>query len=819
MIPRRLLTFLVLLVAAAFCLTPLAEVDFFWHLLAGQRILATGHAPQADEFTYTSAGAPWIDTTWLFQTGAAAAHAVGGFPLLDLLKVTVVTGAFALALLTAARRQATLAAPLLALPGVVAAQERFTLRPEIVSFLLLGLLLLILGERRRRPALLALLPFLFALWANVHSLYAAGLAALFLAFAGDGVDRLRRRDPGTDSGPRPAPPFGIGAGAWIAAIVGLSLTATLLTPYRFAAWRLAGTLLFQRLSGETVFARRIAEFQSPFSGFGGTSSVAAFAVLLGLLLFAMIFGRRALRGGDALLLAAFVVLALLARRNMALLALVAIPCAAPAAASAWSDLARRAGRGAAPPAVSGLARSVLGIGGSVAALLLLGDIASNRFYTRDGTQRAFGTGIAPGVFPEIGAALVSRLRPAGEAFHDLADGGYLAWRWWPERRTYIDGRLEVHAERLFATWLQALQDPARFEAEARDRDIGVVLWSHRSATDAAPLLRHLAASPDWDLVHVDLESALFLRRPAGAGTRAMSSVDPDLADPTPRLLLEAEAAAASARSQDPLPRWFRRALPRREIPAGETGAGLFFALAGRPEVAAQLLDDAVRRAPWSAALHYDLGLALSGAGREREARAAFEAALRQDPGLVAARAGLAQLKLRAGDEQGALAEWDEAERSGPLPAESLAARAALHAERRRFDAAIDDYRRALRAAPVRSDWRADLALLLLARGLGDQARAEAARAVELAPGSCRARLAESRVRRASGDEAGALAAARAGIAADPACLEARLEAARLLAAAGRSAEARAEIDAALKAGAAAPEIAADPALRPLLTPP
>jgi tetratricopeptide (TPR) repeat protein len=818
MIPRRLLTFLVLLVAAAFCLTPLAEVDFFWHLLAGQRILATGHAPQADEFTYTSAGAPWIDTTWLFQTGAAAAHAAGGFPLLDLLKVTVVTGAFALAFLTAARRQATLAAPLLALPGVVAAQERFTLRPEIVSFLMLGLLLLILGERRRHPALLALLPFLFALWANVHSLYAAGLAALFLAIAGDGVDRLRRRDPGPDSGPRPAPPFGIRAGAWIAAIAGLCLVATLLTPYRFAAWRLAGTLLFERLSGETVFARRIAEFQSPFSGFGGTSSVVAFAVLLGLLLLAMIFGRRALSGGDVLLLAAFTVLALLARRNMPLLALVAIPCAAPAGASAWSDLARRSGRGAAPPAVWGLARIVLGLGGCVAALLLLGDIASNRFYARDGTQRAFGTGIAPGVFPETGAALVSRLRPAGEAFHDLADGGYLAWRWWPERRTYIDGRLEVHAERLFATWLQALQDPARFEAEARDRDIGVVLWSHRSATDATPLLRHLAASPDWDLVHVDLESALFLRRPAGAGT-AMSFVDPDLADPAPRLLLEAEAAAASARSQDPLPRWLRRALPRREIPAGETGAGLFFALAGRPEVAAQLLDDAVRRAPWSAALRYDLGLALSGAGHEREARDAFEAALRQDPGLVAARAGLAQLKLRAGDEQGALAEWDEAERSGPLPAESFAARAALHAARRRFDAAIDDYRRALRAAPARSDWRADLALLLLARGLGDQARAEAARAVEIAPGSCRVRLAESRVRRASGDEAGALAAVRAGIAADPACPEARLEAARLLAAAGRSGEARAEIDAALKSGAAAQEIAADPELRPLLAPP
>ncbi|HET8945492.1 MAG TPA: hypothetical protein VFQ07_00780, partial [Candidatus Polarisedimenticolia bacterium] len=190
MTARRVLAFLVLAVTAAFCLTPLAEVDFFWHLLAGQRMLATGHAPRADEFTYTSAGSPWIDTTWLFQAGAASAHAAGGWALLDLLKVAIVTTAFALALCAATRRQPTLAAPVLALPGVVAAQERFTLRPEIVSFLLLATLLVVLGERRRHPRLLWLAPPLCALWANVHSLVAAGLAAFLLVVGGDAIDRL-----------------------------------------------------------------------------------------------------------------------------------------------------------------------------------------------------------------------------------------------------------------------------------------------------------------------------------------------------------------------------------------------------------------------------------------------------------------------------------------------------------------------------------------------------------------------------------------------------------------------------------------------------
>jgi tetratricopeptide (TPR) repeat protein len=811
---RRLLSVLVLAVTAAFCVTPLAEVDFFWHLLAGQRILATGRVPRVDEFTYTSAGASWIDTTWLFQAGAAAAHAAGGWPLLDVLKVGIVTAAFALALLAAARRRATLAAPLLALPGVVAAQERFTLRPEIVSFLLLAILLLLLGERRRRPALLLLLPPLFVLWANVHSLNAAGLAVLVLVVAGDAIDRRLGR-PDRLAGDPSKRAWSPGSPGGTAMLAGVSVLATLLTPYGFGAWRLARTLLFERISGETMFAGRIAEFQSPFSGFGGTTSVLALALLLVLIGGAVFSGRRTLEGADALLLAAFVTLALLARRNMPLLAIVAIPCAAPAASAGWSDFARRWRAGRDGLATGQAGRVVLTVAAVAAALGLLFGIASNRFYARDGTQRAFGTALAPGLFPETGAGLVARLRLPGQAFHDLADGGYLAWRWWPERRTYIDGRLEVHSEQLFAAWLRAQQDPARFEEEARARDIGIVLWSHRAAIDAAPLLRHLSASPDWMLVHVDLEAALFIRRRA-EDPGDVSVIDLDLGDPSARLLREAQDAEARADAQDPLPAWFRRVVPRRRIPAGETGAGLFFALAGRPEVAVRLFEDASRRAPWSAALQYDLGLARSAAGRDDEAGRDFEAALRLDPDLVGARVALAQLRLRAGDEAGALAEWERAERAGPLPAEALASRAALHAQRRRFDAAIEDYRGALRFAPDRSDWRAELSQILLARGLLDPARAEVERAVATAPGSCRVRLAQARVRRAAGDVPGALEALRAGIASEPACVEARLEAARLLAGAGREDEARREIDAALAAGAVESLLASDPALGPLL---
>jgi Flp pilus assembly protein TadD len=52
----------------------------------------------------------------------------------------------------------------------------------------------------------------------------------------------------------------------------------------------------------------------------------------------------------------------------------------------------------------------------------------------------------------------------------------------------------------------------------------------------------------------------------------------------------------------------------------------------------------VRRAPWNARAHNNLGYAYQQAGRAREARRAFEAALLFDPGHVKARFNLRNQK-------------------------------------------------------------------------------------------------------------------------------------------------------------------------------
>ena len=46
---------------------PVLSPDVWWHLSAGRWIWAHGAVPAVDSFSFTRAGAPWIDFEWLFQ--------------------------------------------------------------------------------------------------------------------------------------------------------------------------------------------------------------------------------------------------------------------------------------------------------------------------------------------------------------------------------------------------------------------------------------------------------------------------------------------------------------------------------------------------------------------------------------------------------------------------------------------------------------------------------------------------------------------------------------------------------------------------------
>ena len=126
------------LLAAALCLTRVTDTDLFWHLASGDWIRRTGEVPRQDLFSYTVPGRPVVEIHWLFQVVLSFIHERGGLPALAVLQTFLILGTLGFLVARARRIAGTNAAVAVMVIAVLAMQERFLMRPEIVSWFLLA---------------------------------------------------------------------------------------------------------------------------------------------------------------------------------------------------------------------------------------------------------------------------------------------------------------------------------------------------------------------------------------------------------------------------------------------------------------------------------------------------------------------------------------------------------------------------------------------------------------------------------------------------------------------------------------------------------
>jgi hypothetical protein len=183
----RLATYLLFLaIATAACLMP-AQSDTFWQLRAGQEMVATGRVLLADTFTHTVPGAYWPNHEWLSQVIFYLLHALGGMSLLTAFAAALVVLSWVCAWRL---MQGSVVLRLALVLVLVAPSARlWSLRPQLVSLLLLGVTCLLLHTGRTRW-----IPLLFLAWANFHGGVMLGLAALGGGLVGAvWIDRTRAK--------------------------------------------------------------------------------------------------------------------------------------------------------------------------------------------------------------------------------------------------------------------------------------------------------------------------------------------------------------------------------------------------------------------------------------------------------------------------------------------------------------------------------------------------------------------------------------------------------------------------------------------------
>jgi hypothetical protein len=456
----------------------LDDPDSYWHLAAGQWILAHGQVPLRDPFSHTLPGAPWTAHEWGAEVLFAALYRLGGWPAL----VGLIAAAYAttMAVLTRFLLQRMLPVHALALVGLAVGMSlsHLLVRPHVLAWLVMVLWLTALVnavESRTQPRWAAVL--LVPLWANLHGSYVLGvlLAGALALEAVCEAPRGQRR-----AMLRQWAPF-----------IAITALASLLTPSGWHGWSF--TLYVTRM---TFALSVIQEWASP--DFHRPQALQVW--LLGVMA-AAFAGRLQLRWMRWLLLLGFVHLALKHQRNVALLGMASAVLMARDWAACWYRTASPSSREVSVldrwfDAWAGPARPA-GWAALLAVALMAAALAS---------QRAAQPGETHTPAKALAAARAAGLT-ASPVLNAYDFGGYLIHEGVP---VFIDGRADLYGDPFLRRYLEALQlkTPDSLPELLAQYRIG---WT--MLPPGSPAVALLARLPGWEPVYQD-ETAVVHRRVA-----------------------------------------------------------------------------------------------------------------------------------------------------------------------------------------------------------------------------------------------------------------------------------------------------------------
>ena len=551
--PERILPALVVLLTGAFALRRLDNTDTWFHLAAGRWIVAHGAIPAHDTLSWTVRDHPWINVQWLFDVLIYILYKVGGPSFPVIVSAVLYTAAIALFLVNVLRHVGPITASVLGTWAVIISQSRFEIRPEMFSFLLLQTILWlyatgrVVGRKR-----LWFLPAVMCLFANVHSLFIIGAFVIVCYMLGTLLSRV----PFLPRGWRPSVHPRVRSQVLVTGAA--ALAATVVNPFLIKG-ALFPLVLMTELSGKQPFLKNIGELIPPFNSYFVTFSLRSYRVLfffavavtvMALLVSAyrgavaggwadpaagraerrrrermkrrVSAGRldepvserpsrpaRQLDLGDVAVLVGVGYLSFLARRNIALLAIVG----GPPLASCLSVLTANVRGFASRTAIFMRRTAALVLG------LVLGGgcwfVASNGYYRWNDELHEFGLGTFAHCFPDRAAEFIKEQKLPGPLFNDFTNGGYFSWAQPVEGGVYVDGRGEVYGATFLARYGYLMAHPNEWQAEMDRRGVQTATLFHWWG-DHQPLFRFLLNDRRWDIVYYDETTIVAVRHEGNA---------------------------------------------------------------------------------------------------------------------------------------------------------------------------------------------------------------------------------------------------------------------------------------------------------------
>ena len=422
------------------------DSDAGWHIRSGEEMLRTGRLPVRDPYSFSRAGAPWMNWEWLSDVVSGAVHRSAGLAGVAML----FAAAIALVVWCWFRLHWQmgsnfLVACALAVPLLGTMQLHWLARPHVFSWVLM-VAAVWWAEGPRSRGRLVLYAAGAAVWANVHGsfFFAPALALLY------GVCRVVRpwiwkldRDPEWE------------AERYYFTAAGLAALATLANPY---GWRLHQHVLGYLADSELL--SHIGEYQSfNFHAAGSWQILLALGLAAGGTA-AALTGRRL---DHFLLGAALLALALRSARGLPLVAILLLPIAGGHLSRLWNE----PGESLRPGLRRWLAaawrygeelrhidRSAAGALWTLPIALGLCAAAASFLGARAGFPAAEYPVAAAGELERVAPEVFG---PGGRLFAPDKFGGYLIYRFEGRLTVFFDGRSDFYGREFLRDYRQLVQ--------------------------------------------------------------------------------------------------------------------------------------------------------------------------------------------------------------------------------------------------------------------------------------------------------------------------------------------------------------------------
>ncbi len=602
----RAIAFPAVAIILLFLVREISDFDMWFHLAVGKEILAAHSLPTTDQLSLLNLGRPVAAHLWLFQVVAAAGYQMIGYWWLHGIQLAAL-GITLATVFRSTRPHASAGWTWLLLVAVtIASSERFTVRPELVSFIMIAVYYARLQQGKYNScADLAVFFILQTIWTNSHGIFIIGP---FMA----GCYLLASLLPGTSPRSRTSVRS-------LGKLTGITALACIVTPGGWSNIRyslrlaLESNPLAPRISNSTYeMAPALGEISRTLLPFWFYLFLIAAFLLTSLA--AICYHRKQLSVARLLIGVSLLAASLTGMKNIPVFALVAAPLIAENLSLLDARPLRRA------------LFAALAVVMTTAAITW--SLRPALSYLATWVPYRFGLGISGDYVPLGLPAFLDETGFTGPIFNSMNLGGFYEFHGYPRRIPFYDSRLQDYTPTeviaAFNTAINASRQPSAWhEMERRFSFAGILLGNPPDDPEAAGLLPLVAADPSWRLVYLDHAASFWMRADR-------QGAPPAVDEGRIRSLVEAVSNASQAENMNfflERTGWYR-------------------------ELRRKLLENAAGR--WNnTSLLIDLGLLDMQSGDHAGAERLFLRVLRMKPDSRLTLATLAQLALMRNDRTGA----------------------------------------------------------------------------------------------------------------------------------------------------------------------